>query len=93
MEQHPQQLQSSCWGCWNNTRPRMCMRGRAYYGAKEEVIPRQYDYCLGITSEYCEPSYDLMLKGCTCSASYSNHPKDHHAYGEGLSGCPMPVAR
>ena len=60
---------------------------------KGEVIPRQYDYCLGITSDYCKPSYDLMLKGCTCSASYSNHPKDHQAHGEGLSGCPMPVAR
>ena len=51
MHQHPQQLLSSCWGCWtdarmNNTRPRMCMRRRAYRrtGKGDPAGNSSYDY-------------------------------------------------
>ena len=32
-----------------------------------------------------------MLKGCTCSASYSYHSKDHHTHGEDLMLLWVPV--
>jgi len=70
----------------NSTAQELCSSRAA------EVMVRLYDYSRTITSYYCKPSYDLMLKGSTCSACYSYNPKHHHACGRDHGSVLVPVA-